>query len=88
MFNTLLSKNVHAPIFISVSTKCGPVWSENNPISIAQNQLIDKRVVILGVNSDKLLDAEDRTPDECHLMGSGQKKIARSYANAILKHTR
>ena len=85
---TLRSKNVRAPIFISVSTKCGPDWIESNPISIAQNHLINKNLVFLGVNSDQLLNIEDRTPDECHLMGSGQIKIARSYADAILKHTR
>ena len=83
--NTLQSKNVSAPVLISVSSKCGPDWLEDNPTSLAQKLLIDNKKVFLGVNSDQLLDANDRTPDECHLMGSGQIKIARSYANAILK---
>jgi hypothetical protein len=86
--HTLLIKKVDAPIFISISTKCGPNWIENNPISIAQNQLVDNRKIFIGVNSDKLLDVIDRTPDECHLMGSGQIKISESYANAILKYSK
>ena len=86
--NTLLSKNIHAPIFISISSKCGLNWIENNPVSIAQNLLIDNKKVFLGVNSDKLLNVEDRTTDDCHLMGSGQIKIAESYANAILRYSK
>jgi hypothetical protein len=83
--NSLQSKRVNAPIFISVSSKCGPAWLENNSTSLAQKLLIDNKKVFLGVNSDKLLEISDRTPDECHLMGSGQIKIAKSYAEAILK---
>lgn len=86
--NTLLQKNIQAPMFISISSKCGPKWISNNPISTAQNLLIDNRKIFLGVNSDKLLGVEDRTPDECHLMGSGQLKIAKSYYEAILKHSK
>ena len=88
LFDTLLSKNIRAPIFISISSKCGPNWIDNNPISTAQNLLVDDIKVFLGVNSDKLLHSEDRTPDECHLMGSGQLKIAKSYSEAILRHSK
>jgi len=88
LYNALLSKNIQAPVFISISSKCGPKWISNNPISTAQNLLIDNRKIFLGVNSDKLLDSEDRTPDECHLMGSGQLKIAKSYSEAILRHSK
>lgn len=86
--NTLIQKNIQVPVFISISSKCGPNWISNNPISTAQNLLIDNRKIFLGVNSDKLLDSEDRTPDECHLMGSGQLKIAKSYSEAILRHSK
>jgi len=86
--NTLLLKNVDAPIFISISTKCGPNWVEDNPISLAQKKLVDNKKIFIGVNTDILLDAIDRTPDECHLMGAGQIKISASYANAILKHSK
>ena len=84
--NTLLLQKVQAPIFLSISSKCGPNWVQNNPTAVAQKQLINNQKIFLGVNSDELLDIEDRTPDECHLTGSGQIKIAKSYANAILKH--
>jgi hypothetical protein len=82
---SLSSSHVDAPIFISISSKCGPNWIENNTVSFAQNLLIDNKKVFLGVDSDKLLSNADRTPDECHLEGSGQLKIAQSYADAILK---
>jgi hypothetical protein len=82
---SLQSNQIIAPIFISISSKCGPHWIENNKTSLAQRLLIDNKLVFLGVNSDQLLEAKDRTPDECHLMGSGQIKIAKSYAEAILK---
>ncbi|OWS71261.1 hypothetical protein CBI30_07390 [Polynucleobacter aenigmaticus] len=88
LYNALLSKKIRAPIFISISSKCGPNWIDNNPISTAQNLLIDNKKIFLGVNSDKLLDSEDRTPDECHLMGSGQLKIAKSYYEAFLKYSK
>jgi hypothetical protein len=83
---SLLEKAPKAPIFISISSKCGPNWIENNPIALAQNLLIDNKQIFLGVNSDKLLNANDRTPDECHLTESGQVKLSQAYANAIANH--
>jgi len=86
--SSLLEKNIKVPIYISISSKCGPNWIENNPISLAQNLLINNKQIFLGVNSDKLLNQSDRTPDECHLTGSGQIKLSQAYANAIANNAK
>jgi hypothetical protein len=85
LVNTLRENSVSAPIYIAISTKCGPHFLENNPVSTAQKQLIDNKNIFLGVNSDLILETSDRVPDECHLTGSGERKIADSFARAILK---
>ena len=83
----VLAKNgVDAPLYISISTKCGP-WTADNPIAVAQRSLIDGRRVFLGVDSDGLLGAKDRF-DDCHLSESGQRKTAAAYAEAIKRSRR
>jgi hypothetical protein len=64
-FNSLLTSlaenNITAPVFISISTKCGPgmerniynpgasgVWDQNNSVALGQKKLIDNSRVFLG----------------------------------------
>jgi hypothetical protein len=86
LVEVLAENGVDAPLYISISTKCGP-WTANNPIAVAQRSLIDGRRVFLGVDSDGLLGTKDRF-DDCHLSESGQRKTAAAYAEAIKRSRR
>ena len=86
LVDVLAENGVDAPLYISISTKCGP-WTANNPIAVAQRSLIDGRRVFLGIDSDGLLGAKDRY-DDCHLSESGQRKTAAAYAEAIKRSRR
>lgn len=88
LVNTLIESGVSAPIYLAISTKCGPNFLENNPVSTSQKQLIDNKHIFLGVNSDLILETSDRVSDECHLTGSGERKIADSFARAILNNSK
>lgn len=85
--NILNGNKVDVPIFIAVSTRCGNpfVWDVENPIAHAQAALINNRHIFLGVDSDRLLNNDDRALlNPCHFNKEGQIKVAKSYANAIL----
>jgi hypothetical protein len=86
LIGVLGENGVDAPLYISISTKCGP-WTADNPIAAAQRSLIDDRRVYLGVDTDALLAAKDRY-DGCHLSESGQRKTAAAYAEAIKRSRR
>lgn len=84
--NSLLEFGPKAPIFIAIATRCGnnPLYSEENPVALAQKKLVDNKRIFLGVNSDSLLQINDRRKsDNCHLSESGQIKISNSYSEAI-----
>ena len=91
MFNSLLEtlreNDVNAPIYLSITTKCGgnSFWDGNNPTAIAQWQLIDNKNIFLGVNTDILVSDHDRRTDGCHFAETGQLKTADSIARAIIK---
>ncbi|MBI2767214.1 MAG: hypothetical protein HYX53_15060 [Chloroflexi bacterium] len=86
LVDVLARNGVDAPLYIAVSTKCGP-WTADNPIAVAQRSLVDNRHVFLGVDTDALLGAKDRF-DDCHLSESGQRKTAAAYAEAIKRSRR
>ena len=87
LVDVLAENGVDAPLYISISTKCGP-WTASNPIAVAQRSLIDGRRVFLGVDdSDGLLGTKDRF-DDCHLSESGQRKTAAAYAEVIKRSRR
>ncbi len=79
---TLSVLGVEAPIYVSKATRCLPGWKVPNPIRTAQQELVDsgfKR----GVDTDILLDAQDRY-DDCHFAESGQMKAASAWAKLLL----
>ena len=87
LMKSLTEIGVTAPIFLAITTKCGPLdnWRSDNPTATAQQQLIDGKKVFLGANTDTLLAPEDRrTTDQCHFRESAQRKTAAAYAQAIM----
>jgi Carbohydrate esterase, sialic acid-specific acetylesterase len=81
--NTLRANAVDAPVFVSTATRCLPGWSQPNPIQTAQQELAaDEPRFKPGVDTDRLLSAQDRY-DDCHFADSGEVKTASAWA-AIL----
>ena len=78
---------VNAPFFVSTTTHCRePGWFADNAVARAQMASRNESLsIFLGVNTDKLLLAEDRY-DDCHLSESGQEKLAEEYAKIIHNH--
>jgi hypothetical protein len=85
MVQTIRAHGVDAPIFVSIATKCGmnPSWHPHNPVSDAQRSLHDeKQRICQGVDTDLLLNAEDRF-EGCHFAGSGQEKFAAAWLDIL-----
>lgn len=85
----LVKRGVLAPIFIAISTKCGLpfFWESNNPISDAQQSLIDNISTYKGANTDINIDSSGRALiNPCHLSFNGQINTSKSFADAILAH--
>ena len=83
---TLRVNAVDAPIFVSTATRCLPGWSEPNAIETAQRDLASiKPAFEPGVDTDKLLEAQDRY-DDCHFADSGEVKTARAWAAILAQH--
>ena len=79
---SLTENGVDAPIFTSVSTRCGTQWNADNSIARAQRSLASDKRVHVAADTDAILALEDRD-DTCHLSESGQRKVATAYARAI-----
>jgi hypothetical protein len=80
---TLRANSVDAPVFVSKATRCGPAWTESNAIESAQQELASSEPGLkAGVDTDELLEAQDRY-DDCHFAESGEVKAATAWA-AIL----
>ena len=77
-------KNVDAPVFIAIATKCGfGQWAPDNPTANGQRLLVQDENVFLGADTDALLFDSDRGKGICHFAKAGQIKTAESYALAI-----
>jgi hypothetical protein len=91
MVDTIRGSGVTAPIYVSTTSKClepsngaKKTHAADNPVVRAQAALPDStKEIRAGVNSDALLDEDDRY-DDCHLGGSGEEKIAREWTSILL----
>ena len=83
---TLRANAVDATVFVSTATRCLPGWSEPNAIETAQRELASIEPGFEpGVDTDKLLEAQDRY-DDCHFADSGEVKTARAWAAILAQH--
>ena len=72
------------PIYLSQTSVCNSP-SDKNLISI-QDKLIVKYLGILrGPNTDTLIDAKYRLPDNCHFSSEGLDAMATLWATSIIK---
>lgn len=90
MLNSIRDLGVDAPIFIALTTKCGPAPVDvDSSVRLAQAQLVEKHADIhLAIDSDLELGVADRAKDQCHLSASGIEKMAAGYAASISKQNR
>ena len=76
--DTLRANAVDAPVFISTATRCLTGWTQSNAIRTAQQELASSQPGLKpGVDTDKLLSAQDRY-DDCHMaeFGRGEKRAS------------
>jgi hypothetical protein len=84
--DTLRANAVDAKIFVSTATRCLTGWFEPNAIQAAQRELAaDAPRFEAGVDTDKLLSAQDRY-DDCHMADSGEVKSARAWTALLAQH--
>jgi carbohydrate esterase-like sialic acid-specific acetylesterase len=83
-----LAARFDVPVFVSVATRCGlnAEWTLQNPIADAQRALPDGARIFAGVDTDSLLEPEDRYED-CHFSGSGQEKFATAWTEILRSAT-
>ena len=89
MLATIRNKQVMAPVFVSIGTRCSfdeKINVKDNLIAEALKSLPNiSEGIWLGVDTDELIDENDRY-DRCHFNKSGQEKFATAYAKVIQVH--
>jgi hypothetical protein len=88
-FDELLARwraqGMTAPVFLSVTTRCYPGWTADNPVAQAQRSLPDPaRGLYPGPDTDALLSATDLRGGACHHSVRGQARVAKLLAAALL----
>ncbi len=88
-FDTLLARwraqGMAAPVFVSVTTRCYPNWTPDNPVAQAQRSLPDPaRGLYRGPDSDALLPVSELRDGACHHNAAGQAHLAKLFAAALL----
>ncbi|MGO6747020.1 sialate O-acetylesterase, partial [Rhizobium ruizarguesonis] len=90
MVDTLRQHGVEAPVYISIASKCLEPSNGGFKEHIPDNAIVRAQLALSksghgireGVNSDALLDAEDRY-DDCHIGGTGAEKVSRAWTNLL-----
>ncbi|ARM87401.1 SGNH family esterase protein [Rhizobium sp. CIAT894] len=90
MVDTLRQHGVEAPVYISIASKCLEPSNGGFKEHIPDNAIVQAQVALSksghgireGVNSDALLDGDDRY-DDCHIGGSGAEKVSRAWLNIL-----
>ncbi|MGO7421818.1 sialate O-acetylesterase, partial [Rhizobium ruizarguesonis] len=90
MVDTLRQHGVQAPVYISIASKCLEPSNGGFKEHIPDNAIVRAQLALSksghgireGVNSDALLDADDRY-DDCHIGGTGAEKVSRAWMNLL-----
>ena len=78
------AQGMAAPVFVSVTTRCYPNWTPDNPVALAQRSLPDpERGIYPGADSDALLPAAELRNGACHHNAAGQAHLAKLLAAAL-----
>jgi len=90
MVDTLRQHGVEAPVYISTASKCLEPSNGGFKEHIPDNAIVRAQLALSksghgireGVNSDMLLDGDDRY-DDCHFGGTGAEKVSRAWLNLL-----
>ncbi|TBC14956.1 sialate O-acetylesterase [Rhizobium ruizarguesonis] len=90
MVDTLRQHGVEAPVYISIASKCLEPSNGGFKEHIPDNAIVRAQLALSksghgireGVNSDALLDGEDRY-DDCHIGGTGAENVSRAWLNLL-----
>ncbi|MBX5166001.1 MULTISPECIES: sialate O-acetylesterase [unclassified Rhizobium] len=90
MVDTLRQHGVEAPVYISIASKCLEPSNGGFKEHIPDNAIVRAQLALSksghgireGVNSDALLDGDDRY-DDCHIGGTGAEKVSRAWLSLL-----
>ncbi|MBX5180960.1 hypothetical protein HJB77_32925 [Rhizobium lentis] len=90
MVDTLRQNGVEAPIYISIASKCLEPSNGGFKEHIPDNAIVRAQLALSrsghgireGVNSDALLDGDDRY-DDCHFRGTAGEKVSQAWLNLL-----
>lgn len=90
MVDTLRQHGVEAPVYISIASKCLEPSNGGFKEHIPDNAVVRAQLALSksghgireGVNSDALLDGDDRY-DDCHFGGTGGEKASQAWLNIL-----
>ncbi|MGR9220963.1 sialate O-acetylesterase (plasmid) [Rhizobium leguminosarum] len=90
MVDTLRQHGVEAPVYISIASKCLEPSNGGFKEHIPDNAIVRAQLALSksghgireGVNSDALLDGDDRY-DDCHIGGTGAEKMSEAWLNLL-----
>ncbi|WP_163883064.1 sialate O-acetylesterase [Rhizobium laguerreae] len=90
MVNTLRQHGVEAPVYISIASKCLEPSNGGFKEHIPDNAVVRAQLALSksghgireGVNSDALLDGDDRY-DDCHFGSTGGEKASQAWLNLL-----
>lgn len=90
MVGTLRQHGVEAPVYISIASKCLEPSNGGFKEHIPDNVIVQAQLALSksghgireGVNSDALLDGDDRY-DDCHFGGSAEEKVSQAWLNLL-----
>lgn len=85
VIKTLRSVGVRAPIYLSAAHACGKAEQGENPLTMAQANLIDNaQLIFRGVDMDALLSPEDLA-GPCYLSAKGVGVVASAWSQRLLQ---
>ncbi|MBB6221388.1 hypothetical protein GGE66_002358 [Rhizobium leguminosarum] len=90
MVDTLRQHGVGAPVYISIASKCLEPSNGGFKEHIPDNAIVRAQLALSksghgireGVNSDALLDGDDRY-DDCHIGGTGAEKVSQAWLTLL-----
>ncbi|ANM11339.1 MULTISPECIES: sialate O-acetylesterase [unclassified Rhizobium] len=90
MVDTLRQHGVEAPVYISIASKCLEPSNGGFKEHIPDNVIVRAQMALAksghgireGVDSDALLDGDDRY-DDCHIGGSGAEKVSLAWLDLL-----
>ncbi len=90
MVDTLRQHGVEAPVYISIASKCLEPSNGGFKEHIPDNAIVRAQLALSrsgpgireGVDSDALLDGDDRY-DDCHIGGTGAEKLSQAWLDLL-----